>query len=252
MGMEAFAELASLAAPGLRIAGIEQMEFLAPVKFYRDQPRTLTLSAIIRPDGDGLVADCTLTAHRVLPGEDAPKPTTHFTGRVRLAAGTGEPGKADTPSRHDGVSASHDDIYRVFFHGPAYQVIEEAWRDDGDRGGATGHAPACRPCPGECLHCHRAATGGGVLPDRGAVGDRPDRPDRAACPRRPHRPCCTGRNRAPSCSRSHIPPATAVSTAGSRTRAATSSSGWRDTGRCRSRTTCRRICSGPIHDAMTR
>ncbi len=131
MGMEAFAELASLAAPGLRIAGIEQMEFLAPVKFYRDQPRTLTLSAIIRPDGDGLVADCTLTAHRVLPGEDAPKPTTHFTGRVRLAAGTGEPGKADTPSRHDEVSASHDDIYRVFFHGPAYQVIEEAWRDNG-------------------------------------------------------------------------------------------------------------------------
>jgi NAD(P)-dependent dehydrogenase (short-subunit alcohol dehydrogenase family) len=131
MGIEAFAELASLAAPGLRIADIEQMEFLAPVKFYHDQPRTLTLSAIIRPDGGGLVADCTLIAHRVLPGEDAPRPTTHFTGRVRLAAGTGEPGKADKPGSHDGASASHDDIYRVFFHGPAYQVIQEAWRADG-------------------------------------------------------------------------------------------------------------------------
>jgi hypothetical protein len=147
MGIEAFAELASLAAPGLRIADIEQMEFLAPVKFYHDQPRTLTLAAIIRPDGGGLVADCTLIAHRVLPGEDTPRPTTHFTGRVRLAAGTGEPGQADKPGRHDGASASHDDIYRVFFHGPAYQVIQEAWRADGTavaqlaRHLPAGHAP---------------------------------------------------------------------------------------------------------------
>jgi NAD(P)-dependent dehydrogenase (short-subunit alcohol dehydrogenase family) len=131
MGMEAFAELASLAAPGLRVVGIEQIDFLAPVKFYRDQPRALTLSAVVRPDGGGLVADCALIAHRVLPGEDTPKPTTHFTGRVRLAAGTSEPGKAAAPAHHDGVSARHDDIYRVFFHGPAYQVIEEAWREDG-------------------------------------------------------------------------------------------------------------------------
>jgi NADP-dependent 3-hydroxy acid dehydrogenase YdfG len=131
MGIEAFAELAGLAAPGLRIAGVEQMEFLAPVKFYHDEPRTLTLAAIIRPDGGGLVADCTLTAYRVLPGGDAPRRTTHFTGRVRLADGACERELDETPTRHAGLSASHDDIYRVFFHGPAYQVIQEAWRTGG-------------------------------------------------------------------------------------------------------------------------
>ena len=78
MGMEAFAELASLAAPGLRIAGIEQMEFLAPVKFYRDQPRTLTLSAIIRPDSAGLVADCTLTAQPGASGRGRPEADNAF------------------------------------------------------------------------------------------------------------------------------------------------------------------------------
>ena len=42
MGMEAFAEVgALLAPPGLRVAAVEDVAFLAPVKFYRDEPRTL-------------------------------------------------------------------------------------------------------------------------------------------------------------------------------------------------------------------
>ena len=49
MGIESFAALAQLAAPDLHVAGVEQMEFLAPVKFYRDEPRTLTLRAVVRP-----------------------------------------------------------------------------------------------------------------------------------------------------------------------------------------------------------
>ena len=29
------------------------------------------------------------------------------------------------------------DVYRLYFHGPAYQVVGEAWRDDGERLGAS-------------------------------------------------------------------------------------------------------------------
>ncbi|HEX5190744.1 MAG TPA: SDR family oxidoreductase, partial [Streptosporangiaceae bacterium] len=36
MGIEAFAALAGLAVPDLRVADVEQIDFLAPVKFYRD------------------------------------------------------------------------------------------------------------------------------------------------------------------------------------------------------------------------
>ena len=40
MGIEAFAALAGLAVPGLRVADVEQVDFIAPLKFYRDEPRT--------------------------------------------------------------------------------------------------------------------------------------------------------------------------------------------------------------------
>lgn len=56
----------------------------------------------------------------------------HFTGRVLLA-------REPLPAPHDepppempkGVVVEHDDVYRVYFHGPAYQVLGQAYRDDG-------------------------------------------------------------------------------------------------------------------------
>ena len=38
-----------MAPPGLRVAAVEDVAFLAPVKFYRDEPRTLTVSAVTGP-----------------------------------------------------------------------------------------------------------------------------------------------------------------------------------------------------------
>jgi hypothetical protein len=102
------------------------------VKFYRDQPRTLTLGAWFAPDGDELVADCRLTSLRQLANQEEPQATTHFTGRVRL---TREPAEAETqtpPPAPAGGAVDRGDLYRVYFHGPAYQVVERAWRD-GDR-----------------------------------------------------------------------------------------------------------------------
>jgi Polyketide synthase dehydratase len=127
MGIEAFAALAGLAAPDLQVADVEQVDFLAPVKFYRAEPRTIRLTAVIRPDGGDLVADCALTASRKLKGDQAPRTTTHFTGRVRLAAGAPRPERDEAPCADAATAATHGDIYRVFFHGPAYQVIDEAW-----------------------------------------------------------------------------------------------------------------------------
>ena len=103
------------------------VDFLAPVKFYRDEPRTLTLAAVISPDGNDLVAHCTLSASRMLKGDQAPRVTKHFTGRVRLAAGAPRTQRAARPALAHPPAATHGDIYRVFFHGPAYQVIDEAW-----------------------------------------------------------------------------------------------------------------------------
>jgi hypothetical protein len=137
MGIEAFAALASLAVPGMRVADVEQVDFIAPLKFYRDEPRTITVTAVIRPDKSDLVADCTLSASRILPGEQAPRATSHFTGRVRLSAAAAEPERTEAPGTEApgteaGPAVTHDDIYRVFFHGPAYQVVDEAWHHGSD------------------------------------------------------------------------------------------------------------------------
>ncbi|MGA7758085.1 MAG: SDR family oxidoreductase, partial [Ilumatobacteraceae bacterium] len=54
MGMEAFAETARLLAPDHHVLAVEDVSFAAPLKFYRDEPRTLTVQAVLTPDGDGL------------------------------------------------------------------------------------------------------------------------------------------------------------------------------------------------------
>jgi hypothetical protein len=151
MGIEAFAVLAQLAAPDLHVAGVEQMEYLAPVKFYRDEPRTLTLRAVIRPAGNDMVADCSLSASRNVKGDETPRWTTHFTGSVRLTAEPPACERDETPTKRPDLSVPHDDIYRVYFHGPAYQVLDEGWRYNGGAIGQfaadlpAGHVPETDP-----------------------------------------------------------------------------------------------------------
>jgi hypothetical protein len=65
-----------------------------------------------------------------LPGQAAPQLTTHFTGRVRLTQEQPETIAAPEPGGPTGHRVEATDIYRVFFHGPAYQVLERAWLDE--------------------------------------------------------------------------------------------------------------------------
>jgi NAD(P)-dependent dehydrogenase (short-subunit alcohol dehydrogenase family) len=130
MGIEAFAEIARLLAPSWQVVAIEDVEFLAPVKFYRDEPRTLTIRATIRRDGHDLMAACALEGERLLPGSDEPQHTVHFTGTVRLAADDPQPEHADAVTEATETVASHG-VYDLYFHGPAYQVVSSSWRYDG-------------------------------------------------------------------------------------------------------------------------
>jgi NAD(P)-dependent dehydrogenase (short-subunit alcohol dehydrogenase family) len=130
MGIEAFAEVAGLPLPGWRPVEIEDVEFLAPCKFYRGKPRTLTITASFRPDGDRLVAHCRLIGSRTLANQPEPQVTTHFTGKVHMArAPLADEVTAPAPTP-DGAGTTADAIYGVYFHGPAFQVLERAWRGE--------------------------------------------------------------------------------------------------------------------------
>ncbi len=129
MGTEALAEVASLLVPGTTVAAVENLQILGAFKFHRNKPTTLYLSATARPREDGtLVADVWLRSQFQPPKSDLP-PTIkdHFHAQVLLQQGAlkGIKAKFKAP-KAEALPIAQDRIYQVFFHGPAYQVIERA------------------------------------------------------------------------------------------------------------------------------
>jgi acyl transferase domain-containing protein len=129
MGLELFAQAATRLLPELGVSAVEEVEFLAPFKFYRDEPRVVTVRAVFLPDDDGLVAQCLLVGRRELP--TGTEETVHFRARLRLGEPpAGETADVPVDAATLGVPVVADeDIYRVFFHGPAYRVLEKVWED---------------------------------------------------------------------------------------------------------------------------
>jgi hypothetical protein len=129
MATEALAELALLAAPGYRVAAVENEQMLGAFKFFRMEPRTLYLSATVKPTANG-----ELVAHAVLRSVTKPAkeglPTQvkeHFIADVRLTAATLEqPVVEISAPAAESLPIEATEIYKSFFHGPAYQVIERA------------------------------------------------------------------------------------------------------------------------------
>jgi hypothetical protein len=137
--------------PGWSIEAVEDVNFLAPFKFYRHEARALTIEAMFYAEGDRVVADCRLLGSRTLPNHHEPQVTVHFTGRVRLTQQAHEVPSAPVPvvRREGAIKAA--DIYRIYFHGPAYQVLARASRDNGGMVGQMArslpenHRPSDRP-----------------------------------------------------------------------------------------------------------
>ncbi len=135
MGVEAFAAAATLPYPDLSLVAVEDIDFLAPFKFYRDEPRTLRVEVQFTSEGDQVVGNCRLIGERMLTGQDEPQRTIHFTGKVRLGgeapplAGATIPGNAQ-------AAVHAEQIYEIYFHGPAYQVAGGIWSENGVVAGA--------------------------------------------------------------------------------------------------------------------
>jgi KR domain-containing protein/polyketide synthase-like dehydratase family protein/polyketide synthase family protein len=135
MGIEAFAEVATALAPGFQVTELTDVELITPFKFYRDEPRSVILRAVVYDVGDGtLQARCELAGRRALHGQEEQE-TRHFTGSLRLARTSVPPPEkharpSDPNAEQPGVG--HDAVYEVYFHGPAYQVLDRAWRQNGD------------------------------------------------------------------------------------------------------------------------
>jgi hypothetical protein len=129
MGIEAMAEAATLLYPERVVGSVEDVHFEVPFKFYRGEARTVTVRVSLGTEGDSIIADCRLEGSRALHGRSRPEVTSHFRSRVRLIAEAPdetERREIDVESAATKLQAS--DIYKVYFHGPAYQVVETSWR----------------------------------------------------------------------------------------------------------------------------
>jgi len=135
MGIEGFQEIARLVASmslekkTFTAGFLEDIQFLAPVKFYRDQPRRLTWMATVGPEGDGLAARISLESDLELRSR-AKEHLLHFSGKVILSPpGKATPQAIGTPPDWDETRMlKKEEIYRLYFHGPAFQVIDEVCR----------------------------------------------------------------------------------------------------------------------------
>jgi NAD(P)-dependent dehydrogenase (short-subunit alcohol dehydrogenase family)/acyl carrier protein len=142
MGIEGFAEAALSIAPGWCVEAVEDIDFLAPFKFYRGEPRPVAIEARFHHEGHALTADCRLTGRRVLANQSEARVETHFTGRVRLATLLPETSNGPDPAANREWAINAEEIYRIYFHGPAYRVLQRArW----DENGAVGELAAGLP-----------------------------------------------------------------------------------------------------------
>ena len=121
---------------------VEDVDFLAPFKFYRDEPREVSVHVVVTAEGAELFAHCRLEGERLLAGQETPQRSVHFTGTVRLGQNPPEAGRVD-PVVLDGAAVEASDVYRVYFHGPAYQVLTRvAASEDGAAGQFATDLPA--------------------------------------------------------------------------------------------------------------
>ena len=131
MGTETFAELASLVAPSYAVVAVENEDFHAPFKFYRMAPQTMALSATAVPNGKDILVHTTLHSRREL--KTGVQEKLHFTATVRLAAKMPKAKKLKFKApKAEEMPIVAEDIYKIYFHGPAYQVLERV-QVDGDR-----------------------------------------------------------------------------------------------------------------------
>jgi NAD(P)-dependent dehydrogenase (short-subunit alcohol dehydrogenase family) len=159
MGTEAFAEVASVLCPGFHLAAIEDESFLLPFKFYRNQPATLHLSAVASPGGVGEIVVSADLRSVIQPKPELPaQERVHFKARVRMRRDPLEKPKVAfrKPAASD-LAIGRDRVYEVYFHGPAYQVIDRA-TVEGDGVVAlmaAGLPPNARPAEADALMAPR-------------------------------------------------------------------------------------------------
>jgi phosphopantetheinyl transferase len=120
IGLELMAAAAVASRPGSRYVGARDVRFLSPVKIHREEPLKILVSA--KPIADRQIR-CVLSSERVArTGRQIV--ADHFEGTILVDQA--EPVEALPSAFFPDETISRGAIYRRFFHGPAFQVLQDA------------------------------------------------------------------------------------------------------------------------------
>ena len=128
MGVELFAAAARTLVPNRTVTAIRDVEFAAPFKCYRDEKREALVTLRVEETAHGMRARCTLTSIQTIKGADRPaEPKLHFAATLVLSSGPTPPAQRALPGeKPGGGSVSRDDLYRAYFHGDAFRVLQRS------------------------------------------------------------------------------------------------------------------------------
>ena len=131
MAVETFAEAAILMRPDLTVVAIEDLAFEAPLKLYRDQERSAVVRLIPTWDKNGRVILATMETERELAGGLRQR-IRHFKARLHLDQDLPLV-RSDPPPNGRGPAIDKEAIYRAYFHGPSFQVLERVTTESDGR-----------------------------------------------------------------------------------------------------------------------
>lgn len=138
MGIEGFSVAAKYIASVLgsknstfEVDRLENIQFLAPFKFYSDKPRTIQWNAVAERFEKGIRVNASLESD-ILRRNGETEHSIHFSGTVYLNAGGQHNDLVVKPPRWNSKEmVSSDEIYKLYFHGPSFQVLESAQMSNG-------------------------------------------------------------------------------------------------------------------------
>ena len=115
----------------LRVTELEDIHFLTPFKFFRNEPRHITWIAMPERTKEGLRVSIRLESINPSRLIQEQKPVLHFTGKVYLKPShSASQTFVTAPPKWNGrYTLPEDEIYKLYFHGPAFQVLEGVQRD---------------------------------------------------------------------------------------------------------------------------
>ena len=117
---------------GFIVSQLEDVQFKLPFKFYRNETRRITWKARVIAEQRGLVVYASLESTHRRPDQRL-EVLEHFTGRVILehAGVETQAHVTDAPHWNGNATVQPADIYRLYFHGPAFQVLDGVQNSEG-------------------------------------------------------------------------------------------------------------------------